>query len=131
MTDSTFFDRLLSGATKRETGPLPTEVPMAPMPQVSMTPSPKVPPKPQLSTIEDAYGKAKGLVVAMEAKKLHWEGERDKAIEELRQAEVVLAGGRQLLETISKGLQDQKAINQIEAGMEQELAGLDLSNNPA
>jgi hypothetical protein len=56
------------------------------------------------STIESAHKNATALVVAMEQRKQHWEEQLRIATEELRQAEVVLAGAYQLQHTIEQGM---------------------------
>lgn len=62
------------------------------------------PPRPM---IEDAYNRAVTLVSQMESRKAYWEGVIVNATEELRQTNVVLEGGRQLLTTISAGMPQQ------------------------
>lgn len=63
-----------------------------------------IPVAPKLSTIEDAYNRAKSLVLNMEQRKAFWEEQIRLAEDELRQAKVVLAGAYQLQHTIEEGM---------------------------
>lgn len=82
---------ILARNKQSETDPLPMPVEHIPV-------------APKLSTIDSAHKNATALVKAMEQRKTHWQEQIRIATEELRQAEVVLAGAYQLQHTIEQGM---------------------------
>ena len=94
----------------------------------------QVPPPKVQTMLEGAHERAATLVSQMEARKAYWEGEIVKATEELRQTNIVLEGGRQLLATITAGMPqrvdatpgfrevtDDELANLLQAGFEADL----------